>query len=507
MSLIKVFGPPGTGKTTFLLDCVAKLIEDGVSVPHIGYFAFTKKAAYEARDRAIDRFDFLQKTDFGNFRTLHSLAYARLALSPDKVLKEKQLREFSQKMGIEVQLQSGDETGDVRASNPALDVYNLARLRCLHPKIEYDRSNLQMSWRNFEYIYRSYEEFLIENDVHDYTMLLEKFATAEESYYPRLSAVFIDEAQDLNMLQWEIVRKLVQHSDRSWVAGDDDQAIYGFAGADVEKFLQLEGEQVILDRSYRVPKEVHEYANRIIERVKYRIEKHWAPNEKSGQVNYVSSIYDFAFKDEGTWLILSATNYMLNEPHEHLKSLGLLFERNHVRSISEGTVEAVYAWEQLRKGKEVSASEARSIFALLDARFVKHGFRKFKGPEDTLYSVQDLISLYGLVADHFTAATDLPEWFEALSKISSDKITYIKAALRRGQSLRGNPRIKLSTIHGAKGGEADNVIVLSDLSNKFVEEAHRNPDAMRRLLYVAVTRSKKNLFLVAPKDVGRAFHI
>ena len=73
--------------------------------------------------------------------------------------------------------------------------------------------------------------------------------------------------------------------------------------------------------------------------------------------------------------------------------------------------------------------------------------------------------------------------------------------------MRGNPRIKLSTIHGAKGGEADNVIVLSDLSNKFMEEAHRNPDAMRRLFYVAVTRSKKNLFLVAPKDVGRAFHI
>ena len=85
--IVKVFGPPGTGKTTYLLDRVSELISEGISPARIGYFAFTRKAAHEARERAIERFDFLQRSDFGNFRTLHSLAYARLGLNPDKMLK------------------------------------------------------------------------------------------------------------------------------------------------------------------------------------------------------------------------------------------------------------------------------------------------------------------------------------------------------------------------------------------------------------------------------------
>ena len=106
-----------------------------------------------------------------------------------------------------------------------------------------------------------------------------------------------------------------------------------------------------------------------------------------------------------------------------------------------------------------------------------------------------------------TLTEDIPPWYDALTKISQEKITYIKAALRRGQSLRGTPRIKLSTIHGAKGGEADNVVLLSDLSNRFMEEYHREPDTITRMLYVAITRTKNRLFIIQPRDVGRAFRI
>lgn len=505
--IVKVFGPPGTGKTTYLLDRVNELIDEGISPARIGYFAFTRKAAHEARDRAIARFDFLQRSDFGNFRTLHSLAYARLGLNPDKMLKAKLFAEFVAKYNItDASVSVGDEPSEVTVNNPILNVYNLARLRCVHPKIQYDRSELKIAWRHFEYIYLSYEEFLKEHNVYDYTNLLEAFATAKDVYYPQLEAVFIDEAQDLSLLQWEIVRRLVNHSNRSWVAGDDDQAIYGFSGADVKQFLKTEGEEVVLGHSYRVPKNVHNVATKVISRIKHRVEKIWSANENLGGVSFHTTFYDIDYSKDGTWLVMGATNYLLGDVNEYLKSIGLLFEHNHVRSIAEATVEAVYAWESLRRGRDINASECRAIYGLLDAKFIKHGYRKFKGPEDTLYSIVTLRDIYGLKVEE-TLTEDIPVWHDALTKISQEKITYIKAALRRGQSLRGNPRIKLSTIHGAKGGEADNVVLLSDLSNRFMEEYHREPDTITRMLYVAITRTKNRLFIVQPKDVGRAFRL
>jgi DNA helicase-2/ATP-dependent DNA helicase PcrA len=67
--------------------------------------------------------------------------------------------------------------------------------------------------------------------------------------------------------------------------------------------------------------------------------------------------------------------------------------------------------------------------------------------------------------------------------------------------------VKLSTIHGAKGGEADNVLLLTDLSSKFAGEYHNNPDAIHRLFYVGITRAKQNLHIVMPKNTERGFRL
>jgi superfamily I DNA/RNA helicase len=83
----KVFGPPGSGKTTYLLNVVDRELESGVSSARIGYFSFTRKAADEARDRALLKFPQLHpKTDFPFFRTLHSLAYRVLSVKPDLIM-------------------------------------------------------------------------------------------------------------------------------------------------------------------------------------------------------------------------------------------------------------------------------------------------------------------------------------------------------------------------------------------------------------------------------------
>ena len=71
----RIFGPPGTGKTTTLLNLVDRALSDNVPSNQIAFFAFTRKAATEAKERAAERFGLNPKEDLPFFRTIHSLAF------------------------------------------------------------------------------------------------------------------------------------------------------------------------------------------------------------------------------------------------------------------------------------------------------------------------------------------------------------------------------------------------------------------------------------------------
>ena len=91
MTMFRYFGPPGTGKTTTLLNQVDALLAGGMAPDEIGYFAFTRKAAHEARDRAVARFNLDPQNDFQYFRTLHSLAFKVLGMTSSEVLGDRGL--------------------------------------------------------------------------------------------------------------------------------------------------------------------------------------------------------------------------------------------------------------------------------------------------------------------------------------------------------------------------------------------------------------------------------
>ena len=91
-----VLGPPGTGKTTTLLN----LLEDYLKKTNpnrIGYFAFTQKAANEARDRAMERFN-LSEDDLPYFRTLHSLAFRMLGIRKENVMQRRHYDDLGKKI-------------------------------------------------------------------------------------------------------------------------------------------------------------------------------------------------------------------------------------------------------------------------------------------------------------------------------------------------------------------------------------------------------------------------
>ena len=116
--------------------------------------------------------------------------------------------------------------------------------------------------------------------------------------------------------------------------------------------------------------------------------------------------------------------------------------------------------------------------------------------DDTLVSMQDLSSSYGLLTTTI--------WHKAFDRVSDKEKQYLIACLRRGEKFTKEPRIKISTIHGAKGSEADNVVVLTDIGQKSWLQMQKDPDDEIRVFYVALTRVKENLHIVQP-TTSRSF--
>ena len=498
--MFRIFGPPGTGKTTTLLNMVEQTLDKGIPPSQVGFFAFTRKAATEAKERAAMRFDLDPDKDLPYFRTIHSLAYRLMSVKETELMGSQNYKELSQAIGFALN-SSASENEDVSfkaTDHPILQLINLSKTKKTTLEHEYNHSNVNFTWTEVKYVADSYANYKSTFGLMDFTDLIIRFANEADHLMPPLKICFLDEAQDLSPLQWDIAHKLDEKSERMYVAGDDDQAIYRWAGADVDHFINLPGGAEVLEQSYRVPAAIHALAEKIASRIQNRFPKVYRPRQEQGQILRVPDIRTIDMS-EGSWLIMAQARYMLRDVEVELKNGGYLYERqDSSRSIPEKMSLAINGWETMRKGRAIPFGAVQAIYGYMtgNGARIKRGHKNIVADDEDMFDLKQLQEYYGLLA------TDEMIWHEAMDRIPDADRAYVTALLRRGEKFNAKPRIRLSTIHGTKGGEAENVVIMPDLTAAAMEEGG---DDLHRVFYVGVTRTLKNLYILEPDDYLRAY--
>ena len=401
------------------------------------------------------------------------------------------MRDFSKTIGERIgsawdgeNLMSLNTKGDTM-----LFLENMARNRCVGFREHWNNADSNISWLHFDWFINNYSKFKRNNFLVDYTDMLEMFLESKGS--PHLDILIVDEAQDLSTLQWRCVEKLAENVKEIYIAGDDDQAIYRWAGADVEHFIDLKGKTTYLKQSYRVPRKVHDVALGVVKRISNRKEKVWEPKTEEGSVNYHTN-FEHVDITKGEWLFLARNNYLLNAVEEYLKINGRVYQRSNKSSVSENLITSIKDWENLRKGASIEAAKVRKIYRYMKAgKGVKRGYKTLKTVRDDLN-----LSLTELKADHGLLVDCI--WHECFDLIGNTQREYVISCLRHGEKLLSS-KIRLNTIHASKGGECENVVLLTDLANKTWEELYYNPNNECRAFYVGITRTKDNLHIIRGK--------
>lgn len=469
------FGPPGTGKTETVLGCVRDEIERGTRPDRIAFVSFSRRASQEARERARSQLG-LDGDDLRYWHTLHSTAARQLGVR-GSLIDGAAWKDLGRLLDME--FGDVDEAGRTvsrlheRGAKCQM-LYGLARAtqRPLKEVWE-DHGRKVEDWPVVSLFARTLEAYCREHELLDYHDLLDRAPGGLP-----VDAAVIDEAQDLTPAQWGYAMRAFSGVDRLYVAGDDDQAIFQWAGADVRKFLDLPGERIVLGISHRLPRAVFDVADGITSRIALRQPKRWKPSPRDGDVFRVSWPDDVPVH-EGQWLLLGRTRAILDNWEVVCRSAGVRYVRMGVDSVRSDEARAIRAWETLRRGGDVLGSDAQVAIEMTG--------RKVRLNDDERYSRADL------------DLVDMPIWHQALKSIPPARRRYYEACLRRStRALTDPPRVTISTVHGAKGGEAKRVAILTDSTPRISEGLWRDPDAEHRVWYVGVTRAAEELWIVRP---------
>lgn len=300
-----VLAPPGSGKTLIVTERTRYLIEEsGVRPDQILVITFTRYAAREMKER-FERLT-AGKNYPVTFGTFHSIFYGILkcayGIGANNLMSEKEssvlLQEVLDQADIESTPEVEDEEELVRELLREVGMVKngLCHLKDFHSKY--------LTQDEFAEVFRSYEHQKKELKKFDFDdMLVQCYALFRkkpkilQGWQKRFQYILIDEFQDINRVQYEVIRMLAAPRYNLFVVGDDDQSIYGFRGAKPELMLYMKQEfpslrTISLTVNYRSTEFITGAAARVILHNDTRFYKRVQSFRGRGQNVHVQEVLD-----------------------------------------------------------------------------------------------------------------------------------------------------------------------------------------------------------------------
>ena len=372
----------GSGKTTVLVARTGRLIDENiVPAEKICVLTFTNKAAKELKERVAHKLGKVGRNILSG--TFHSFGLGILK-------KYHSLAELPKNFGI---IDSGDARAIIRdclkdISHAAKDDFDPDKLLSIvnrlreNPKA-FDTQKSDPYYDMAEMIKPRFEKKLQLLGVVDFEGLLlkpleifEKHPEVLKLYQDQYQQIMVDEFQDTNAIQMRLILKLASDHKNITVVGDDDQAIYGWRGAQVSNILNFprlfdECKVVRLVRNYRSTKSILDIANHLIKNNKQRHEKVLEPGQRS-ESELKPEVFVYENEQEEAEEIMQQIHYFVREGFEY-NDIAILYRSNSQGGLLEGLLRQAQIPYALTGGSAFfDRKEVKDVLAYLRSAFYPH---------------------------------------------------------------------------------------------------------------------------------------
>ena len=564
----RLFGGPGSGKTTALLDRVEEILAaDETDVRDVLVVSYTRAAAAEIRERLAERLDVSPRSLQGNVCTMHAKAYELLDLSRGDVVGEDDKEAFCEEYGIEFEDQHGG-AGRRTARSTTIGNKIIATSQWLQRTerdvadwydvpFQWDVEEVRLppeedpnaqqgnkytpTWSadddriDIPEAIRAWRGYKGDHGLVGFADMLER--VAERSLVPSVDYLVIDEFQDITTLQYGVFEEWRPHMDRVLIAGDDDQVVYAWQGADPDLLLETDvDEDVVLPNSYRLPSQILNVVNAEIRHIDKRQEKDLHPRKEGGSVEaieapsmleLVRNVRYTVEDDDGSVMCLFRARYQMFDFIDEFIDHGIPFTMlTDGRMWTDRVQDYVSAIEKVDAEESVTLLEARRLADMLQESAFgtneRDAFYDFIDDREEAADAED-ISLIEVTTDelrdHIPFLPDAASADDMVRKVTSFQRKSMGAYFD-GEYTDVKPgRVRVGTIHSAKGREADHVFVATDLTEKVVEQMAASvddptdvdgvdeftkttspvpvlTDNERRVFYVGMSRARERLVIL-----------
>jgi len=530
---IRIFGAPGTGKTEHLLRTVEKFLDDGIDKNDIMYCTFMKASITDAKIRAAKKIG-IEPKEIMFFGTMHSLCYRLIDVDSKSVVNEDMKMEFCEKRNIEYSISNKKEdiedissllkSSDKCDGNIIFGFYDYLRLV---KRKDMDNigsfKEITKYWigstfsQDFDFgkIKDVIFGFLSEWYEHkkslgliDFCDMLMKVYRDKMVYSKKV--MFFDEFQDFTPLMYEIFEMWQKNADYVYIAGDDDQTIFSYSGADPKYLLNFKvDKEIMLDKTYRLSDNIRKFTEEFISRNRIRKNKKFRSIKKGGTIKFyndnMQGILPHIRKNKKTY-ILFRINAFVSEMSKHLISIGEPFHYIKGRSIwSNRFVNINNAIFKLLYKKPLTYNE---MYYFIDSIYVNpyivRGIKtKFKNGkfEKRDYNFDELGMFFNdILFNYLETPENLIKVLKGISNIRK-QILFSRLVYKKYNGIIDKINIYLSTIHKSKGLEADDVFLATNVTNKISnslidnDKMIENMEQERRVFYVGSTRAKKRVVI------------